>query len=294
MSDIATQIVSSNASPEVSAPDTSVDQSTAPVNDQSSDEVEGQKPEVDTDFSARFAALSKREKALLDQQNRIKEEAEKYKKYQDLESKAKENPLSVLEAMGLDLDAIIAASLGEDAPPKSVEEQLADLKAEIENERKRKEEDEKKAKEDEEKALQTQYDEAIEAHKTDIKMFLEDNKEKYELINFQSADDLVWDVTEAHYDTNGEVLPIEKAAEMVEEYLTAQYQKALELKKFKPEEKKEEVDFFKTETPVNPFVQANKPKTLTSDLNSTPTDRDTEYLTEEESKRRAAAMLKWT
>jgi small-conductance mechanosensitive channel len=190
------------------------------------------KPSVD-EFSTRFAALTKKEKALQEQQAKAKAEAERYAKYMDLEQKAKENPLSVLEAYGVDLDSLLLATLGEKKAPPTVEEQLAELKAQLQ-----KEKDDVKAAEEAkrleaEKAYQSSIDEAILNHQNAITDLLSKNKDKYELISHHGVEDLVWETTEAYYEQYGKVLTPSEAADMVEEHLFQQTQKALELSKFK-------------------------------------------------------------
>lgn len=248
-------------------------------------------PPVD-DFSTRFAALARKEKQAQEREAKIKAESEKYNKYIDLETRVKENPLSVLEAYGIDLDTIISASLGNVKPPQSVEEQLAQLKADLQKEKDdAKAEAERLAKEEED-AYQSSINEAIRSHQAQIIEHLSKNVDKYELIQLQDAHDLVWETTEAYYEEHGEVLTPEKAADMVEDYLYNQALKVTQTSKFKPkqEEKVVETKPVFQETKVNPVVK-DTPKTLSQDLSSIAPEKTNERLSIEESKRRAAEFL---
>lgn len=255
--------------------------------------VEAQQPNPVDDFSTKFAALSRREKQAQEREAKLKADAEKYNKYIDLETAVKENPLKVLEAYGLDLDTVIAASLGHAKPSPTVEDQIAQLKADIQREKdeaRKAEEDRKKA---EEEAYQSSIEEAIRSHQNLISEHLSKNAEKYELIHLQEAQDLVWETTEAYYEEHGEVLTPEKAADLVENYLYDQALKVTQTSKFKPkvqeEVKTESKPAFK-ETKVNPAIK-DTPRTLSQDLSSIPPEKTNERLSREESKRRAAEFL---
>ncbi len=249
----------------------------------------------DSQFSSRFAALSRKEKYIQEQQAALKAQQEEAQKISELKERIKENPVSVLEHFGISLDDLITASLGEDAPEPTTDSQIEALRAEIEGfktaQQKREEEDRKKQEEE----YQNSINEAITAHQLKITDHLSQNADKYELITLQGAQDLVWEVTEAHYEANnGEILTPEQASDKVEAYLEEQVRKAMNLKRFgaKEPEAQEKVSAF-----VEQDKTTEKPKsqTLTSDFvqASAPSDKP-HSIDIEESKRRAAAMLKWT
>ena len=245
------------------------------------------------DMSARFAALSRKEKSIREAQEANKANTDKYSKFADLETLAKSNPSAVMEQYGITLDDLIAASLGGDAPAPSVEDQITALREELAQSKKdttQKELDNVKAQEE---AHQASVDEAILTYQNDITDHLGQNVERYELINLQGAQDLVWQVTEAHFEANnGEILTPEQASDKVEEYLEGQVRKAMELNRFK---KTQEVDvggIFKTEAQPNEPTQRS---TLTSELIGTaPEKQSNSGLTLDESKTAAASLLKWT
>lgn len=254
-------------------------------------------PKQVDEFSSRFAALTKREKQVQEERAKAKAEAERLAKYAELEKKAKEDPLAILTTYGIDLDTLLMASVGHQKAPPTVEEQLAELKAQLQKEK----DDAKTAEENKrleaEKAYQASIDEAILNHQNSITELLSKNKDKYELISHHGVEDLVWETTEAYFETHGKVLTPQDAADMVEEYLFQQTQKALELSKFKgkatpQEEQAPQAKQVVRETHINPVVKTSTPKTLTSNLMTVaPNKTSTEKLSAEESKRRAAEFL---
>lgn len=243
------------------------------------------------DFSTRFAALSRKEKFLREEETRIKGEADKYKDYADLPSKAKENPLLILEKYGIDLDSIIAASLGADAPAKTVEEEIKAIRAELaaEKDTARKAEEDKKK--NDEEAYQNSINEAVQVHKNSITDHVVKHKEKYELITLHGAEDLVWEVTEAHYGQHNEVLSPEQAADKVEDYLEQQIKKAMNLNRFKAKPVESRETGFQVEA-INPLKRQETP-TLTASMMGSAPDKSLGGLSMEESKLKAAALLKW-
>ena len=132
MSDSIVQtIVSGPAASETPASEAPATESQTPgVESNPAPEAAAPTPE-ETDFSERFAALSRKEKYLRDQEERIKASAAEGQSLQALMEKLKSSPLAVLEEQGISLDDILAASLGEDKPAPTVEEQLKQLREEM-------------------------------------------------------------------------------------------------------------------------------------------------------------------
>lgn len=264
---------------------------------------EGAQPEQSDDMSARFAALSRKEKYLQEQAAAHKAELAAYKTQQegqksqeDLAAQFKSDPLSVLKHYGISFDDMVAASLGEDAPPPTTESQIDMLRAEIEGFKTSQTEKEENAKKEQEDAYQNSIDEAILTHQSKITDHLSQNAERYELIELQGEQDLVWEVTEAHYDANeGEVLTPEQAADKVEAYLEERVRKAMNLSRFgaKDTQTTDSVPF-----EVEEVRTTEKPKshTLTSDhvQQAAPTGKSVRHVDLDASKRSAASLLKWT
>lgn len=243
----------------------------------------------ESQFSARFAALSRKEKAIVDQQAQMKADSEKFDKVSSLESKIKENPLAVLEHYGITLDQLVSHTLGDEAPAPTAEAQIESLRAEIEGFKQAKIDEVQKAKDDSAEQTKTAQEEAVVAHQQQIGTLLSDSKEKYELIHLQGAQELVWEVTETHFAKHSEVLTPEQAADKVEEYLDKQVRSAMDLKRFKPEDKKTTSPFMVEQ--VKPTVKQSQ--TLTSEHVQQAKPSETKTLNTEDSKQQAANLLKW-
>lgn len=252
---------------------------------------EASEKEEDTRFGDRFAALSREEAKIRQTRLDMKSEQEKITEYNDLKAKIEADPMAALAHFGVDLDALIMRSLGEDAPVEEVDpvtklqKDFEDYKSGVQKDK----DDAETARIDEHNSA---IDAAVEDHKKKIEQSLKDNADKYELIELNGAQDLVWEVTEAHYDDTNEVLSPEEAADLVEAHLDEQYQKFSAAKKYNKEPKIEDT------APTNnePVIQKINTQTLSNSTStntpqSTPVERT--YLDMEESKRAAAALLKW-
>ena len=294
MSNIVAEIVGTPAAP-------AEEQSTAPVADEQpstpAEQPPAEQPEQpdDSQFSSRFAALSRKEKHLQEQAAALKAQQEEIARYKELETSAKENPLELLSKYGLSLDDIISASLGDDAPAPTVESQIEKLRAEIEGYKTEQQKKEEEAIRQQKEAFQNSINEAIAAYQAQITDHLSENVEKYELINLQGAQDLVWEVAEAHYEATEEVLTPEDAAGKVEAYLEEQVKKAMNLSRFKAQPTTQETDSGSFNVEQARPTEKPKSHTLTSEYvqQAVPSEAPT-GLSEEESKRRAASMIKWT
>lgn len=286
MSDIVQQIVNPVVSEE-NTPAENTETNPTPV--EGTGAVDAPKED---DMSTRFAALSRKEKHLREQEDSIKANQDKYKGYDDINERVKKDPLAVLKQYGISLDDLIAASLGEDAPEATVEEQLKSLRAEIAKDKEDVLSASKQKQQDEEDAYQSDIDEAILVHKNSIKDHLGQNSEKYELISLTQSEDLVWAVTEAHYEETQEVLTPEVASQKVEAHLEGQTRAAMKLTRF--QEKKAETTGFEIQE-SNPTPERKESSTLTQALSGTAPDKSTtDSLSHDESRKAAASLLKWT
>lgn len=249
-------------------------------------------PPEQGEFASKFAALSKREKRIQDQLNELKTSKSEMERFSTLKERAKENPLSVLDEYGLTLEQLLTHSLGADAPPMTESDRLDSLKKEIEAlraEQLEQKEAEKKLKETEE---QSRIEEAILSHRFKIEEEVSKNSDKYELLNIhgESALDLVWEVTEQYFEQHNKVLTPTEAAEKVEAYLEGEARKMLGVKKLRPTETSKQGEGL-VERQLNPLKQNF---TLSQEMQAPPQQRPYTPVDIEESKARAAAMLRWT
>lgn len=180
-------------------------------------------PKEDERLSSRFAAISKKERMLLEREQKLKSEREEYEEYKKAKESAKLDPLAYLEKSGLKLEDVIYSGLGS-KPEKTVEDRIKELQDKLE----RKEQDEIAEKERyESERIQS----SISGFKAQIDKHIKDNPEKYELINLKGAHEEVYSLIEAWLekttklakeDPTGETKPvlmsIDEAAKKIEEY----------------------------------------------------------------------------
>ena len=275
----------------------------APVEVLEGEAVEEEKVEGEEDqMGSRFAALARREKALVDRERQMKtdyeakeaawkEKDEKYSSYSGMDEALKEDPLKWLESKGLSYSNLTDRALGIEA-----EEQSYDPRSEIQalrDELKQRDEASEQSKKDaEEQAVKDREAQGLSDYRGQIDTVVDDN-EKYELINIKGAKDDVVQTAIEYYNKFQKLLSAEEAADMVEEYLTTEAQKYMKANKFT----KKELDMNEALEANSPSLQANVPKTLTNSNSSgnNPIAPQTtrRRMTEEESKREAAKLLNW-
>lgn len=285
--------------------------------EESSTEVE--KVEKQDRFAAKFAALTRKEKALrqqakeLEEQSktlsqRLKELEEKDNKFKTREQLKREQPLKYLEEEGLSYEELTQALLNDGKIPedKKQERIIASLQDEIkklhdklsEREQREKEEREQQEKQTAEQKVQSQ----ISAFKSEISEFLGGaEEEKYELVKsglFADVTDpveAIYDIIREHYeetkanspDEIGEILEISQAADLLEQFLEGEAEKLAKTKKAKakfipPKEEPEQIE-----------AQSNSPKTLENAHSSTVPDRQGKKLSDEERIAEAANLIRW-
>lgn len=266
--------------------------------------------EEDKRFSVKFAALSRKEKQI---KQREKELADRERKLQELQEASnkpvevqkeeepfdlsiRKNTLETLAKYGITQDDLVNIMLnnGKMTPEmelqykienynrqaqKKIEELEAKLsKQEEEAQRKR----EELAKQEEEQAIIN--------FKDKIKNFVGSNKEAYELIEAEEADDLVFDVIENHYAETGEILDIKIAADEVENLLLEQARKKLKLKKLS---QSMEADL-KPASKEEPKKEVKASTTLSnSQSQQQSVASGSRQLSRDESLAEAAKLLKW-
>ena len=245
-------------------------------------------------FASKFAALSRKEKALRDK------EADYQSKFEDMERRLAEyeaknkepevdweqllrrDPLKALEEVGLGYDKLTELALNDGKLTPDM--QLAAMREEIESDYRRKfEELEGRLTEKEQAEQEAYYDSVQENFHNEINNFVEQNQDKYELIEASQANTLVFDVIEEHYNETGRVLDIGEAADAVESYLEEEAGKLMKLKKIS------------SRLGVDPReLEELEQVTLSNDHSAqVQYDGASRLLSEEESKASAAKMLQW-
>lgn len=160
-----------------------------------------QKPsETDDDFAHRMAILAKKERALTERKKELKDLEDRLKKLERLERLKDEDPEAFLQESGMTLDQIIKHTL-EKNKTETPEEKIARIEKMLQD----KEENEKRQK----------IENTVNTVKTQIRQTI-DESEDFPLIKSLGEHELVYNVMEQYWEETKQMLPIEKAAELVE------------------------------------------------------------------------------
>ncbi len=255
-------------------------------------------PKKEDDFLApKFAALTRKEKAIRAQESAIRaREADLNKRMAELEARSntekqnvstfetefKKNPLKTMQKYGVTFDQLTEMQLNEQNP--TTEMMIERLRAELDEKYSKELNGVKESlKEKEERQAAEAYQAAVESYKTEINQFIGQNPDAYELIVANGATDLMFETAEVYYQTTGKVPSLEEVAQAVESHLEEEANKIFKLKKFqtaKPE----------ASTAVKPAQTA---PTLSNTLAAQVPKSGTKQLSDEQSKREAAKLLRW-
>ena len=245
-------------------------------------------------FASKFAALSRKEKALRDRESeyeskfeemerRLAEyEAQSQEPEVDWEHMLRNDPLRALEEAGLGYDKLTELALNDGKLTPDM--QLAAMRQELENDYQRKfEELEERLNAKEQSEVESYYDAVQENFQDEIAGVVMSDPDRFELVQASEASALVYDVIEEHYNETGRVLDIEEAADAVESYLEEEAGKLMKLKKLS------------SRLGIDPReLEAMEQVTLSNDHSAQVNyEGANRMLSEEESKARAARMLQW-
>lgn len=226
------------------------------------------------EYEARLAELNAKTESMLPKEEQTKEEL-------PLEYRLKRNPLKTLEELGLSYDQLTNLVLNDGKLPPEMQMKL--MKEELESDYKTKfEQLEEKLKAKEIEEQEAQLNSVVTNFKKEINDLVTSDTEKYELINASESQELVFDIISQHYEETNKILSIEEAAQAVEEHLLEEFSKFSNIKKLSSGEKAQEPD-----------VNFRQSPTLSNDLSAQSVNSTDKKLSPEESKARAAAMLKW-
>jgi len=246
-------------------------------------------------FASKFAALSRKEKALRDREaeyeSKFEEMERRLAEYEaksqepevDWEQLLRRDPLRALEEAGLGYDKLTELALNDGKLTPDM--QMAAMREEIERDYKRKFEDlEERLQAKEEAEAEEYYNSVQENFQNEIGNFINENNETYELINASDANELVYDVIEEHYNETGRILDLKDAADAVESYLEEEAGKLMKLRKLSGRLDVNPEKLFEPESQV----------TLSNDHAAQVVHENAQQmLSNEESKARSARMLQW-
>lgn len=213
--------------------------------------------------ATRFAALARKEKALVDRQQAIKAQESALEarsalasEFERLKASARLDPVAALSALGITPDDVNQFVLNDkrptpDANVKAIRDELDAFKkqsaaaelARVESEKKR----------------------LIDEFDSGVLDFVKSNTEQYELTNLNDAGRLVLDVIKETFETSGRLMQTSEAADLVEKYLEEQVDRNLQTKKLKARVQLQSSQPPKeTEKPADPASQPSLTNRLTA------------------------------
>jgi hypothetical protein len=258
-------------------------------------EVQPEVKQQEEKFAAKFAALSRKEKAIRQREVQLQRQMQQLEQrlqaaeaqskeietYKSLPDRLKREPLKVLEESGLKFEQLAEMVLNDGKPTQDMLLNEYEKKVML------------KVKELEDKLAQKELKEAeereaaaIEGFKAQLTDFV-NKTEDYELIRANDAVDVVFEVIEAHHAETGEILSNKEASDMVEEYLLEEAKKLVDREKVKKL-------LQPSEAPKKPVASQTGAKTLSNaqaaQASQKPAGR---ILSNEESKAEAAKLIRW-
>ena len=263
--------------------DVVVNQEAAEPQEESNEFKDLEQPQ-DSEFDRKFAALSRKEKALRDRELELDKKYGNKEKELPLERRIRANPLKALEELGLDYDKLTELALNDGRLTPDMQMKL--MREELENDYKDKFnslEERLNAKEKMEE--EAKYDAVRDGFVGEINSFINENKSDFEYVAHNDATDVVYDVIEEHYNETGRILDIKEAVEAVESYLEEEAEKLLNLGKVKNRLTSMRDEY---EQP-----QRQSQTTLSNAHSAQGNERVVRKLSDEESKSAMAKMLQW-
>ena len=249
-----------------------------------SNEFKDLEPSQDSEFDRKFAALSRKEKALRDRELELEKKYGNKDKELPLERRIRSNPLKALEELGLDYDKLTELALNDGRLTPDMQMKL--MREELENDYKEKFNNlEERLNAKEKMEEEAKYDAVKQGFVGEINSFINENKSDFEYVAHNNATDVVYDVIEEHYNETGRILDIKEAVQAVESYLEEEAEKLLNLGKVKNRLTSLRDEY---EPP-----QRQSQTTLSNAHSAQANERVAKKLSDEESKREMARMLKW-
>lgn len=166
----------------------------------------------DSDYAAKFARLTAKERQLRDLETEIKAIREENSKWKRLREDATLNPDLVLNEFGLTYEGLTKRMLeGGDNKYATIEQRLARMEA--------------RERELETQAQQNEQNQAYQNGINFIKKFCEDKGDEFEFIRLHDAYDEVLDLSAKYFKETGRYLNFDEAAKHVEKHLEEQAEK---------------------------------------------------------------------
>lgn len=187
--------------------------------------------------SDRFMALARKEaevfrkaQAVRQQQAEIARQAEEIRAFEAAKKQALLNPLDALKQLGLTYEQITEYVLNDNKPTPNAE--VMSVRQELEEFKRAQQEEQRRLIEDQRKMQTQEQQQIIEAFREDVKEYVDQHAETYELTTLYGGHNLVSDVIEEHFKQTGKLMTTPEAAKLVEEHYEDLARKAQATKKF--------------------------------------------------------------
>ena len=239
-------------------------------------------------FDRKFAALSRKERDIRARESELAELEEKFQSMEQepempLEQRLRANPLKVLEELGLGYETLTDLALNDGKLTPDMQMQL--IRDELETDYQSRFHDlEQRLEERDEREQDEKYDSILSGFMEEIQNHVATD-DNYELIRANDAGDVVYEVMEEHYNQSGNILSIDEAAEAVESYLEEEADKIVNLQKVRSRLNINELE------PRDEYRQSQV--TLSNAHAAQANERVGRMLSDDQSKREIAKMLKW-
>jgi hypothetical protein len=254
--------------------------------------------EEDKRFAAKFAALSRREKAVKERERQIEKrlkdleertavKPEPKVEEEPLKLRALKKPFETLKELGLDYETLTKIALNEGQLTPEIQMQI--LREELDNKYRAELDQIKKQLSDKEQKEASDRDtQTIGGFKREIGETIRAKAADFELLSVEGEDgiEMVFSAINNHYEETGEVIEINEAAEAVENQLLNEAKKRIELNKIKKLMGASQV----TQPPAK---EVKKPSVTLSNQQSQVQPSGKPNMSDEESKREAAKLIKW-
>lgn len=221
--------------------------------------------------SDRFAALARKEaevfrkqQAVRAQQAEIARQSEQIKAFEQAKRNAVLNPVEALKALGLTYEQITEYMLNDQKPTPQLEVQS--VRQELEEFKRQAREEQRQVLEQQKAMAAQEQEQIISAFRDEVKDYVDQHAETYELTALYGGHSLVSDVIEEHFKQSGKLLTTPEAAKLVEEHYEDLARKAQATKKFAATQQK----VASPQAPTTAQVTKIGP-TLSNDLSATAT-----------------------
>jgi hypothetical protein len=278
----------------VHEPVSAVQGESEPVAEAAPAEVAPEQQQQEQQFAAKFAALSRKEKAIRQREAQVSQQMQELQQrlvqleqqgkelesYKSIPDRLKKEPFKVLQEQGLSFEQLAEMVLNDGKPTQDM------IMSEYEKKIMSKMEDlERKLAEKEAKEQEQRYDAAIEQFQGQLTDFINQN-EDYDLIRANDAVDLVFQVIEQHHTETGEILSNKEASDAVEEYLLEEAKKLVDREKVKK--------LLQPQTPPKSAAPTGKSSPTLSNAQAAQASKSqSRRLSDEESKVEAAKLIRW-